>query len=498
MHRFHRVAAWVVVLTIVLWAGPALAWGPYLLDLNKRGVTVVWEGTGSGTIEYGTNPDNLDMSLPVTGDDRDVFRGKIECLKPDTQYYYRVSSGGFDSGTYNFVTGVEADTPFWFIAYGDTRTNKDDHELVVDAVIGEAPPFVLQSGDLVEIAVFVWEWNDFFEVEEPLLHNTAAVPIMGNHEMWGGQVFFQRYFDTPDHSGTDASMYAFQYGNTYFINLDVTRLFVAGTEQYNWFVEQLELASSVPSIKHCVVQAHFPPYSASNHGSDIDVLSFRNTMQPLFEQYGVDMVVGGHDHNYQHNLVNGVHYMVSGGGGAPQYGVDPEEWTVAWERTLNYMVINVVDDTMTITAKRPDGTIIEEFDIVNDFGGAATGDELPVPCADGDWDEDGLTDGAEYGMCTDPYVFDSDGDTFGDGEEVEAGTDPCDENSFPTVDDDDDNDDNNDDNDDDNDNDDNDDDDNDDDNDDNDNDNDNNDVSDDDTAPVDDDDDNDDDSGCGC
>lgn len=37
---------------------------------------------------------------------------------------------------------------------------------------------------------------------------------------------------------------------------------------------------------------------------------------PLFEQYGVDLVIGGHSHIYQRGSRNGVHYLVVGGGGA--------------------------------------------------------------------------------------------------------------------------------------------------------------------------------------
>ena len=426
-------------------SGAALAGisnGPYLLDLNKRGVTVVWETLdSSATIDYGMEPDNLDMTVEVSGNDGGMLRGKIECLRPNTMYYYQVSSGMAQSDVLWFFTGVEPDEPFFFIAYGDTRTNKEDHQLVIDGIIDEQPDFILHSGDLVDIAIFVWEWSDFFDVVLDAIQWTPFAPIMGNHEFWGGQPFFRKYFDTPDHSGTESSMFAFQYGNSYFINIDIAQFFIPGSAQYAWVEEQLELAANVPSVKHCIVQAHFPPYSASNHGQDLDVVSFRDSMTPLFEAYGVDLVFGGHDHNYQHSYVNDIHYIVTGGGGAPLYGIDPEAWTVAYEKSLNYVRVDVEDDRLTITGKRPDGTVIEQFEVVQDYGGAGTGDELPILCPDGDWDEDGLTDGEEYqkiyGDCTDPYNWDSDGDEWSDGDEVNEGTDPCDPDSYPGATDDD-------------------------------------------------------------
>jgi hypothetical protein len=41
-------------------------------------------------------------------------------------------------------------------------------------------------------------------------------------------------------------------------------------------------------------------------------------------KYYYDLTAGffGHDHNYQHYLKNGVHYVTTGGGGAPLYDVD--------------------------------------------------------------------------------------------------------------------------------------------------------------------------------
>ena len=52
-----------------------------------------------------------------------------------------------------------------------------------------------------------------------------------------------------------------------------------------------------------------------------------------------------------------------------------------------------------------------------------------VACAGGDKDEDGLTNGEEEDLGTDPESADSDGDGLDDGEEVELGTDPLDEDS---------------------------------------------------------------------
>ncbi|MBT8462515.1 MAG: thrombospondin type 3 repeat-containing protein [Gemmatimonadetes bacterium] len=61
------------------------------------------------------------------------------------------------------------------------------------------------------------------------------------------------------------------------------------------------------------------------------------------------------------------------------------------------------------------------------------GDGLGNVC-DPDDDNDGLTDLDEINLYgTNPFLFDTDGDSFSDGEEVAEGTDPLDEDSFPTM-----------------------------------------------------------------
>ena len=42
----------------------------------------------------------------------------------------------------------------------------------------------------------------------------------------------------------------------------------------------------------------------------------------MFEKYHVSAGFFGHDHNYQHYMKKGIHYLTAGGGGAPLYDVN--------------------------------------------------------------------------------------------------------------------------------------------------------------------------------
>jgi tartrate-resistant acid phosphatase type 5 len=85
--------------------------------------------------------------------------------------------------------------------------------------------------------------------------------------------------------------------------------------QRRWLVQAL--ASSVAPWK--VVAFHHPLYSCGEYSG---VAEMRRRLAPVFERYGVQLALAGHDHNYQRfGPRNGVTYIVHGGGGARLYPV---------------------------------------------------------------------------------------------------------------------------------------------------------------------------------
>jgi hypothetical protein len=88
-------------------------------------------------------------------------------------------------------------------------------------------------------------------------------------------------------------------------------------------------------------------------------------LEPMFEKYGVAAAFFGHDHNYQHYLKSGVHYFVTGGGGAPLYDVDtpPAGVTVKVMSTENFVTVNVNGKTAHTIARKPNGEVIDEADV---------------------------------------------------------------------------------------------------------------------------------------
>jgi 3',5'-cyclic AMP phosphodiesterase CpdA len=132
-----------------------------------------------------------------------------------------------------------------------------------------------------------------------LTRGVVLVAVLGNHDVDRGQ---------PDEVarrlGMPARWYERRFGPVQLIALDSTR---AGDRQQRAWLDRT-LAESDAAFR--VVALHHPPYSAGWHGSSRDV---RRAFGPAIVRHGVDLVLAGHEHDYQRSKpIRGTVYMVSG------------------------------------------------------------------------------------------------------------------------------------------------------------------------------------------
>ena len=88
-------------------------------------------------------------------------------------------------------------------------------------------------------------------------------------------------------------------------------------------------------------------------------------------KHGVDIVVSGHNHCYEHYIVDGIQYVVTGGGGAPLYSVNQagapaEELSLFVNGTTvhHYVRVEATDEKLTATVIiAEDGSTYETFDL---------------------------------------------------------------------------------------------------------------------------------------
>ncbi len=240
-----------------------------------------------------------------------------------------------------------------FMVVGDTRSDHAAHQMVVDKMLEVGPPpFYLHTGDFVEDGSDMSQWDTFLDIERDLMAVSTLYPSMGNHER-----NHQNYFDVLSPPGP---WYSFDSGDAHFVCLQVDGYgnYAPGGTQYEWLVN--DLAGTSKPWKF--VFFHIPPYSSGGHGSDLNV---RQTLSPLFEQYGVTIVFNGHDHDYERSVANGVTYIVTGGGGAPLYPKARDNpASVYFARAYHFVQITLSGNTLYGVAIEPDGTEFDHFTIV--------------------------------------------------------------------------------------------------------------------------------------
>jgi 3',5'-cyclic AMP phosphodiesterase CpdA len=130
---------------------------------------------------------------------------------------------------------------------------------------------------------------------------------LGNHDV---RVNRGRY--EFDELGMPRRYYRRRVGDVGFFLLDSTRI---NRRQTRW----LRRVLAASTARWQVAVFHHPAFTCGEYSADPSVLA---RWVPIFERYGVDLVLSGHDHNYQRFAPRrGVTYVVHGGGGAPLYAL---------------------------------------------------------------------------------------------------------------------------------------------------------------------------------
>lgn len=184
----------------------------------------------------------------------------------------------------------------------------------------------------------------------PILGDGAElIPVLGNHDYHSDEQ--QQILAALGHRNP---WYVERVGPVRILVLDSNR--VEDPEQTRWLRQAL--AEPQPPGTWTVVAMHHPAYSAGYHGSDLTV---RHKWGPLFAEYGVPLVLAGHDHDYQRSTPqDGVTYVVSGAG-AKLRSAGQETFTAVSTSTLHYLDLLFYDDRILGRAIDQSGRLVDSF-----------------------------------------------------------------------------------------------------------------------------------------
>jgi hypothetical protein len=292
------------------------------LDSPEEGAELSGAVAVSGTVavEWGAAPPIKHVQFYFTHVDREdsstVLRDYVEPFAftlpterwSDRSYRLEMSvtmidrwesaRAGVNVTTSNGVTRVPTSTGRWIpkevtegpvvvAAVGDGAGGMPGSYEVSNLIEGWNPDMFLYLGDIYNSG----SYTEFINHYEPTFGGMRDItnPVPGDHE--GGRHFqgFRDYWDSNQH------YYAVTAGSWRLFGLDSTERFgetASGTAQFQWLQKQLE---STENTACTMVFMHTPAWGQSRHSD----YTYMNELWRLLASEGVDILVAGHEHNYQ-------------------------------------------------------------------------------------------------------------------------------------------------------------------------------------------------------
>ncbi len=296
---------------------------------------------------------------------------QITGLEADTTYCFRVGDGqdGHWSAVQEFKTAhSEYETTFFVV--GDTQMSsnvtEDTEEIALLEQLGAlaaGSDFGIQTGDYVDNAGNFAMWDEIRTVFNTSFAGMDIVQTMGNHEYYG------------DFSG-DTAEALFAMSNQDYYSVEYGSVYVASIsfdadldEALEWLVKDAKASDAIWKV----LTVHQPAYYTNpNGGNDI----FHAKVPAAVDEAGINVVFSGHDHSYARtermtanelDATSGAVYFICGDLGEKSRNinyaaVNNPDFNFAFlsqEYDALVLVVEANYDTMTVTAKDADGTVID-------------------------------------------------------------------------------------------------------------------------------------------
>ena len=336
-------------------------------DQIKWGYTTTYEqGTSNVTSRSGySSSANKFFSFTFPG-----------VLTASTTIYYALfdSVSGTWSAQKTYTTSPTLSTnTFTFAAVGDSRTNVGIWNTISTLTNNRNPAFVVFNGDIVDTGSSASQWDAWFDNGKNLIGNKLILHAQGNHDVASAS-YYQNIFDLPKNNTPQTELYySVEYGETVFICLNSET--PSDVTQYNWL--KATLAANA-SKKWKIVSFHRPFYTVGPHAGEMD--AYWNTWFKAFDDYGVDLILTGHDHlyerfkpinrnvstsspvaNYGSQPTEGRCQVVCGGAGAPLYTAGSSSFLQAFKSDYHYVIFDVTGTTLCGTVYDDSNVSIDNF-----------------------------------------------------------------------------------------------------------------------------------------
>ncbi|MBQ7908298.1 MAG: metallophosphoesterase [Elusimicrobiaceae bacterium] len=379
----------LTMLTAVSYAAQVVR-GPYIEDPTQTTMILRWQTDEStpAWLEYGPAPRcNQIMKISPEGTQH---KAVLYGLVPNQDFCYRLyvynaAKDGLQApieGSFRTLFSPERKV-VKFLAFGNTAgENIGPKALLASQMAQKEADFVIHTGDLTASGLNEDADAEFFTPYKEVLDKTPLFIALGANEYGPDRTEresksfvrtnYSRFHDM-SWSNATPKYYFFDTANARFIFLDANAAYGAvwapnideKSTQYKWL--QSTLASAAEKWKIVVVNA--PMYSTGAKGPANEAAS---RLVPLFEKYGVDLVLQGAEANYERTFPmladeanqRGVTYMTLGGGGAsPTKRMGSHHSTARFVAGHHFAEVKIVDRKMTVYVYNDQGKQIDQVEL---------------------------------------------------------------------------------------------------------------------------------------
>ena len=241
-----------------------------------------------------------------------------------------------------------------FISIADTGTGAEGQYAVAEAMTqyhGQNPfNLAILAGDNIYNNGEFEKINAVFEQPyQPLLQqNVKFYACLGNHDIRTANGDLQVKYAAFNMQGR---YYTFRRESVQFFALD-TNDNADWKNQLVWL--EKELSQSTAPWK--VVFGHHQIYSSGVYGLN---QPFIKTLAPIFQKYGVQLYINGHEHSYERTRsINGTTYLICGAGAGTR-PVGRSEWTEYSASRLSFATFDVYEDRIFVSGIGTDKRVFD-------------------------------------------------------------------------------------------------------------------------------------------
>lgn len=338
----------------------SLVRAPYVQDVREDRAIVRWSSRAPSDERLVVRTlDGEERGAPETdrtdGDHafRAERRARVLGLEPASTYCYelRSAAGELLYGAVALRTAPLRSSagPVDAIVLGDSGGGGDDQRAVRDRMRAVPAELILHVGDLAYPAASTGSLDDrVFEMYEPLLRTIPIYPALGNHDVRedGGRSW-REAFELPEEPS-----YSLDRGPLHVAVLDTTGDLRAQAE---WLDQDLA-ASEAPFE---IVVGHHPARSSGWHGVH---RAMQEHVVPVLVRHRVRLAIAGHDHHYERTReIDGVTYVVTGGGGHSVRSFAPSADTLVSEAVFHFVHLRVTDRALELRAIDATGVVFDAW-----------------------------------------------------------------------------------------------------------------------------------------